>query len=117
PAPAQPSTCSAGPTTPRATCWPSTTPLQAERMRPMSTPFSQFCDQVVRRVRWFPARGSIAAELRAHLEDHAAALMERGTPEEEAAQQAVAAMGDPEALGRQVTRAQPPARGVSGLVP
>ena len=41
----------------------------------MSTPFSQFCDQVVRRVRWFPARGSIAAELRAHLEDHAAALM------------------------------------------
>ena len=82
----------------------------------MSTPFSQFCDQVVRRVRWFPARGSIAAELRAHLEDHAAALMERGTPEEEAAEQAVAAMGDPEALGRQLNRAHPPLLHLSVLV-
>ena len=82
----------------------------------MSTPFSQFCDQVVRRVRWFPARGAIAAELRAHLEDHAAALMERGTPEEEAAQQAVAAMGDPEALGRQLNRAHPPLLCFSVLV-
>ena len=82
----------------------------------MSTPFSQFCDQVVRRVRWFPARGSIAAELRAHLEDHAAALMERGTPEEEATQQAVAAMGDPEALGRQLNRAHPPLLCFSVLV-
>ena len=82
----------------------------------MSTPFSQFCDQVVRRVRWFPARGAIAAELRAHLEDHAAALMERGIPEEEAAEQAVAAMGDPEELGRQLNRAHPPLLCFSVLV-
>ena len=82
----------------------------------MSTPFSQFCDQVVRRVRWFPARGAIAAELRAHLEDHAAALMERGTPEEEAAQRALEAMGDPEELGRQLNRAHPPLLCFSVLV-
>ena len=82
----------------------------------MSTPFSQFCDQVVRRVRWFPARGAIATELRAHLEDHAAALMERGTPEEEAAQRALEAMGDPEELGRQLNRAHPPLLCFSVLV-
>ena len=82
----------------------------------MSTPFSRFCDQVVRLVRWFPARGAIAAELAAHLEDHAAALMERGVPEEEAAQQAVAAMGDPEALGRQLNRAHPPLLHLSVVV-
>ena len=35
----------------------------------MSTPFSRFCDQVVRLVRWFPARGAIAAELAAQALD------------------------------------------------
>ena len=35
----------------------------------MSTPFSQFCDQVVRLVRRFPARGAIAAELAAQALD------------------------------------------------
>ena len=82
----------------------------------MSPLFAQFCEQVVRRVRWFPARGAIAAELRAHLEDHAAALMERGTPEEEAAQRALEAMGDPEELGRQLNRAHPPLLCFSVLV-
>ena len=77
----------------------------------MSTPFSQFCDQVVRRVRWFPARGSIAAELWAHLEDHAAALMERGVPEDAAARQAVAAMGDPEEIGKELDKSHSPLLG------
>ena len=74
----------------------------------MSTPFSQFCDQVVRRVRWFPARGAIATELRAHLEDHAAALEARGLDPETAARRAVEAMGNPYALGAELDAAHPP---------
>ena len=82
----------------------------------MSPLFAQFCEQVCLMIRWKAARGPVADELAAHLEDHAAALMERGTPEEEAAQQAVAAMGDPEALGRQLNRAHPPLLCFSVLV-
>ena len=82
----------------------------------MSPLFAQFCEQVCLMIRWKAAREPVADELAAHLEDHAAALMERGTPEEEAAQQAVAAMGDPEALGRQLNRAHPPLLHLSVLV-
>ena len=82
----------------------------------MSPLFAQFCEQVCLMIRWKAAREPVADELTAHLEDHAAALMERGTPEEEAAQQAVAAMGDPEALGRQLNRAHPPLLCFSVLV-
>ena len=82
----------------------------------MSPLFAQFCEQVCLMICWKAARGPVADELAAHLEDHAAALMERGTPEEEAAQQAVAAMGDPEALGRQLNRAHPPLLCFSVLV-
>ena len=67
-----------------------------------------FCTQVCEHVRFSPDHEAIAAELAAHLEDHAAALMERGVPEEEAAQQAVAAMGDPYALGAELDAAHPP---------
>ncbi len=52
--------------------------------------------------------GPVSAELTAHLEDHAAALEARGLSPEEAAAQAVTAMGEPEELGRQLDRAHPP---------
>ena len=52
--------------------------------------------------------GPVSAELTAHLEDHAAALEARGLSSEEAAAQAVTAMGEPEELGRQLDRAHPP---------
>lgn len=79
-------------------------------------PFNEFCDRVCLMIRWKAARGPVADELAAHLEDHAAALMERGTPEEEAAQRALEAMGDPEELGRQLNRAHPPLLCFSVLV-
>ena len=44
----------------------------------MSPLFAQFCEQVCLLIRWKAARGPVADELAAHLEDHAAALMERG---------------------------------------
>ena len=78
--------------------------------------FNEFCAQVCLMIRWKAARGPVADELAAHLEDHAAALEARGLDPETAAQQAVAAMGDPEALGRQLNRAHPPLLCFSVLV-
>ena len=63
--------------------------------------FNDFCTQVCEHV----------AELAAHMEDHAAALMERGVPEEAAAQQAVAAMGDPEEIGKELDKSHSPLLG------
>ena len=48
------------------------------------------------------------AELTAHLEDHAEALAAKGLAPDMAAEQAVAAMGDPYELGRALDRAHPP---------
>ena len=70
-----------------------------------------FCTQVCEHVRFRPDHRAIAAELTAHLEDHAAALMERGVHEDVAAQQAVAAMGDPEEIGRELDKSHSPLLG------
>ena len=68
----------------------------------------RFCSRVCAHVRFSPDHAAITAELTAHLEDHAAALEARGLSPEEAAAQAVTAMGEPEELGRQLDRAHPP---------
>ncbi len=73
-----------------------------------SRPFDVFCDQVCASIRWPPARRLAREELTAHLEDHAAALEELGVPPEEAAAQAVEAMGDPLEIGRQLDRCHSP---------
>ena len=73
--------------------------------------FLPYCAQVCSVIRWKPAQEAAWRELTAHLEDHAAALEERGVPPEEAAAQAVAAMGDPYELGHQLDRCH------SSLVP
>ena len=72
---------------------------------------TQFCDHVCQYVRFHPDHEAIRAELAAHMEDHAAALMERGVPEEEATKQAVAAMGDPEEIGRELDKSHSPLLG------
>ena len=59
----------------------------------------EFIEAVCAQVRFTPARKQIADELRAHLEDRAAMLEERGFPPEDAAARAVASMGDPEEIG------------------
>ena len=71
----------------------------------MASPqFNEFCGRVCRRVRFRPDRAAITAELTAHLEDHMDALVARGFPPETAARQAVAAMGDPEEIGRELDK-------------
>lgn len=70
----------------------------------LSKPFEEFCDQVCKSIRWPPAQRLARKELTAHLEDHAAALEEQGVSPEEAAIQAVEAMGDPYQIGHQLDR-------------
>lgn len=71
--------------------------------------FDSFAQQVCRQVRHATPeeRADIARELREHMEDRAEALCSAGTSEEEAAAQAVEAMGDPEAIGRELNRCYP----------
>lgn len=68
----------------------------------------RFCAQVCSVIRWKPAREAAWRELSDHLKDHAAALEERGIPPEEAAAQAVEAMGDPYEIGHQLDRCHSP---------
>lgn len=78
----------------------------------MASPqFNEFCGRVCRWVRFRPDRAAITAELTAHLEDHMDALVARGFPPETAARQAVAAMGDPEEIGRELDKSHSPLLG------
>ena len=70
--------------------------------------FDIFCDRVCSVIRWRAARRPIAAELTAHLEDHAAALEADGLAPDTAVRRAVESMGDPYALGDQLDRVHPP---------
>lgn len=69
----------------------------------------EFCDRVLARVRHATPeeKAAIRAELDAHMEDHAAALQEAGYGEAEAADRAMAAMGDPEEIGTELNRDYP----------
>ena len=73
----------------------------------------QFCAKVCARVRFWPDHDAITAELTAHLEDHRDVLLERNPAlsQAEAEAQAVAAMGDPEALGRELDKSHNPLPG------
>ncbi|MBU5436002.1 permease prefix domain 1-containing protein [Pseudoflavonifractor sp. MSJ-37] len=76
--------------------------------------FRRFCQQVCAQIRWAPARSQISDELLAHLEDHADALCARDSAlsPEEARRRAVAAMGDPAAIGRAMDALHPPLWGI-----
>ncbi len=64
------------------------------------TDCNHFLDTVCAPIRWRRRRNRVRRELAAHLEDHIAYLVnERGLSCDEAEQEAIAAMGDPAALG------------------
>lgn len=69
----------------------------------------EFCDRVLALVRHATPeeKQAIRAELLGHMEDHAAALMERGRDQETARAMAAAAMGDPEEVGRELDKQYP----------
>lgn len=69
----------------------------------------EFCDRVMACVRHATPeeKDAIRRELEGHMEDHVAALIEAGYAEEEAAERAAAAMGNPEEIGAALNRAYP----------
>ena len=71
--------------------------------------FDAFCEAVCRQVRHATPkeRRAIRAELTGHLEDRAEILLSRGLEEAQAESAAVAAMGDPECVGRELNRQYP----------
>ncbi len=71
--------------------------------------FDTFCEAVCRQVRHATPRErrAIRGELTGHLEDRAEALRSRGLDEAQAVAAAVAAMGDPEHIGRELNRQYP----------
>ena len=71
--------------------------------------FDAFCEAVCRQVRHATPKElrAIRAELTGHLEDRAEVLLSRGLEEAQAESAAVAAMGDPEAIGRELNRQYP----------
>ena len=75
--------------------------------------FQRYCEAVCAYVRFRPDHGAISRELTAHLEDHADALAERHPelPPTEARRRAIAAMGDPEELGRALDQLHSPLLG------
>lgn len=70
--------------------------------------FYDYCDKVCRYVRCRADHPAIRAELAAHMEDRAEALAAQGLTLQEAAAGAIAAMGDPEELGRALDRLHSP---------
>lgn len=69
----------------------------------------EFCDRVLALVRHATPeeKEAIRAELLDHMEDHAAALVERGQDPETALAMAAEAMGDPEEVGRELDKQYP----------
>lgn len=63
--------------------------------------FEDYCSAVCREIRFSPDHAAVATELTDHLQEHMEALLEANPnmPQEEAQRQAIAAMGDPAALG------------------
>lgn len=70
--------------------------------------FSQWLDHVIARVRFWPDRSAIAAELTAHYEDHVRDLERLDYPPKLARQRALNAMGDPEIVGKALDRVHKP---------
>ena len=72
------------------------------------TEFGRWCDTVTRQVRFRPDRGAIQRELTAHYQDHVRDLERVGYDWKLAEQRALAAMGDPEEIGRALDRVHKP---------
>lgn len=74
----------------------------------MERPRFRWCRQAVEQVRFKPDRDKIRNELLDHLEDRIEAMTDRGYSEEEAEVRAVAAMGNPEEVGKQLNAVHKP---------
>ena len=74
----------------------------------MNERFQIWCETVTNCVRFKPDRYVIAEELKAHYEDHVRDLERIGYEEGLAEERALAAMGDPEEIGRAMDRAHKP---------
>lgn len=72
------------------------------------TEFGRWCDTVTRQVRFRPDRGAIQRELTAHYQDHVRDLERVGYDWKLAEQRALAAMGNPEEIGRALDRVHKP---------
>ena len=68
-------------------------------------------DRVMAQIRFRPDHGAIRRELLAHLDDRRDALKAAGWSEADANERAVAAMGDPEEVGRQLNAVHKPLLG------
>ncbi len=75
-----------------------------------------FLRAALRSLRPGRARAVLERELRDHMDDAAEAYRAQGLPPEEAEARAVASMGDPKALARQIRQAHRPAAPVGALV-
>lgn len=79
-------------------------------MRMMKSPIEEFCLAVELQLTRANRREMVVllGELREHLEDKQGALMARGMEETQAAREAVAAMGDPAEIGRELGKLYDP---------
>lgn len=75
-----------------------------------------FLRAALRSLRPRRVRAALERELRGHMDDAAEAYRAQGLPPEEAEARAVASMGDPKALARQIRQAHRPAAPVGALV-
>lgn len=74
----------------------------------MEQPKFKWCRETIAQVRFKPDRDKIWDELIAHIEDRCEELKESGVTEEEAQAKAVAAMGDPVEVGKQLDAVHKP---------
>ncbi len=75
-------------------------------------PTERWLNRVCAHVRGRRRRAAVRQELAAHLDDRMRALKTQGMDETQAEQQAVASMGDPDAVGRALAQADRPLRRV-----
>lgn len=68
----------------------------------------QFLDRVRSQIRYAPAARQVSRELTDHLDDRMELLTAQGLSEQDAMEQAVAAMGDPYEIGKAIDRLYPP---------
>lgn len=74
----------------------------------MEHPKFKWCRETIANVRFKPDRDKIWDELIAHIEDRTEDMKSRGYTQEEAETRAVAAMGDPEEVGKQLNAVHKP---------
>lgn len=68
----------------------------------------KWCNRAVEQIKFKPDRNEVWEELSAHIEDRCEVLRASGLTEKEAEARAVAAMGDPEEVGRQLNAVHKP---------